>query len=65
VAHSTAQRSTATEAEADIVDVDCILAAARQVMAKVTQCWAVMPASSGRVSARVVAPIPTMPDEED
>ena len=48
-----------------MADVDRILAAAREVMAKVTDCWAATPAAEGGVSARVVAPIPAMPDEED
>jgi general stress protein 26 len=48
-----------------MADVDRILAAATQVMAKVTDCWAVTPAADGGVSARVVAPIPVMPEEDD
>ena len=55
----------ATQAEAEMADVERILAAARQVMAKVTDCWAATPAAEGGVSARVVQPLPAMPDEEE
>jgi general stress protein 26 len=58
-------QSMATRTEAGMTDVNRILAAARQVMAKVTDCWAATPTAEGGVSARVVAPIPAMPDEED
>ncbi len=45
--------------------VDRLLAAARDTMAKVTDCWAATPSADGGVSVRVVAPIPGVPGEDD
>ena len=47
--------------ETSIADVDRLLAAARETMAKVTDCWAATPAADGGVSVRVVVPIPAAP----
>ena len=51
--------------ETSVADVDRLLAAARETMAKVTDCWAATPAANGGVSARVVVPIPAAPDDAD
>jgi general stress protein 26 len=45
--------------------VDRLLAAARETMAKVTDCWAATPSADGGVSVRVVMPIAGVPSEED
>ncbi len=51
--------------ETSIADVDRLLAAARETMARVTDCWAATPAANGGVSVRVVVPIPAAPDDAD
>ena len=53
------------ENETALAEVDRLLAAARQTMAKVTDCWAATVAADGGVSARVVEPIPAAPDDGD
>jgi len=45
-------------------DIERLLAAVRQTMAKVAICWAATPAANGDVSVRVVEPIGVAPDEE-
>jgi general stress protein 26 len=47
------------------MDVDRLLAAARETMARVKDCWLATPAESGGVSVRVVSPIPGVSGEED
>jgi general stress protein 26 len=46
-------------------EVDRLLKATRQTMAKVRDCWAATPAADGGVSARIVQPIDVAPDDED
>ena len=46
-------------------DVERLLAAARETMAKVQDCWLATPSQDGGISARVVVPIPPVPGEED
>lgn len=45
--------------------VDQLLAAARETMAKVADCWAATPSEDGGVNVRVVGPIPGVPGEDD
>ena len=54
-------RQTMTTSEG----VDRLLAAARDTMAKVTDCWAATPSADGGVSVRVVMPIAGVPGEDD
>ena len=46
-------------------DVDRLLAAARETMAKVRDCWLATPAADGGINARVVVPLPGVPGEDD
>jgi general stress protein 26 len=45
--------------------VDQLLVAARQTMAKVTDCWAATPSGDGAINVRVVAPLPRAEGDED
>jgi general stress protein 26 len=46
-------------------EVDRLLKATRQTMAKVSDCWAATPAADGGVNARIVQPIDAAPDDGD
>ena len=46
-------------------EVDRLLEATRQTMAKVRDCWAATPAADGGVNARIVQPIHAAPDDGD
>jgi general stress protein 26 len=49
----------------DPTDVDRLLAAARETMAKVKDCWLATTAGDGSINARVVQPIPGVPGEDN
>jgi general stress protein 26 len=46
-------------------DLDRLLAAARETMAKVHDCWLTTPAADGGINARVVAPIPGLSGDDE